>query len=32
MLNCVFRRHIPLEIEFKSRNDMGSDNDAKKTQ
>ena len=25
MLNCVFWRHIPLEIEFKSRVDMGSD-------
>ena len=26
MLNCVFWRHIRLEIEFKSRIDMGSDN------
>ena len=25
MLNCVFWRHILLEIEFKSRVDMGSD-------
>ena len=25
MLNCVFWRHIPLEIEYKSRVDMGSD-------
>ena len=25
MLNCVFWRHIPLKIEFKSRVDMGSD-------
>ena len=25
MLNCVFWRHIPLEIEFKSRVDMASD-------
>ena len=24
MLNCVFWRHILLEIEFKSRVDMGS--------
>ena len=25
MLNCVFWRHILLEIEFKSRVDMGSE-------
>ena len=25
MLNCVFWRHILLEMEFKSRVDMGSD-------
>ena len=28
MLNCVFWRHIPLEIEFKSPVDMGSDIDS----
>ena len=30
MLNCVFWRRILLEIEFKSRGDMGSDSIAQR--